>query len=78
MVLLVRRLYYSDDIPMIDIHTDPIKHQIVEKLHETNISNLLVFNLNIVSVLKLQHLVCKNCLDQNGEKQDQIDVSVRK
>ena len=29
---------------MVDIQTDPIKHQKVKKLRETNISNISVFN----------------------------------
>ena len=29
---------YSDDILMIDIHSDPIKHLLIERLCETNIS----------------------------------------
>ena len=38
MVLLVWRLYYSDDILIIDIQTDLIPHLPLKKLRETNIS----------------------------------------
>ena len=34
----------SDDIFMVDIQTDPIKHQNVKKLRETNIVNISVFH----------------------------------
>ena len=37
-IFRMRLLYYSDDILMIDIQTDPIKHLLIERLCETNIS----------------------------------------
>ena len=42
MLQLVWRLYYSYDIPMIDIQTDPIEHLPIKKLRETSISNISV------------------------------------
>ena len=41
---------------MVDIQADPIKHQKVKKLRETNISNISISIQYIVSVLKFQHL----------------------
>ena len=37
-IFCMRLIYYSDDILMIDIQTDPIKHLLIERLCETNIS----------------------------------------
>ena len=33
-IFRMRLLYYSDDILMIDIQTDPIKHLLIERLCE--------------------------------------------
>ena len=54
MVLLVSLLYYSDDILMTDIQTDPNKHLKVKKLRESNTSNISVYYISIISVLKFE------------------------
>ena len=35
-IFFMRLLYYSDDILMIDIQTDPIKHLLIKRLCGTN------------------------------------------
>ena len=57
MLLLVWRWSYSDDIFMVDIQTDPIKHQKVKKTPRNEYIEYIGFRFkNIVSVLKFQHL----------------------
>ena len=53
MVQLVWWLYYSNDIFMLDIQTDPIEHLPIKNLHETSISNISVSDSKYRSGLEI-------------------------